>query len=222
MKFTTFAIALAAAPSVNAFVQNPNPRVKTALPGYLDNLVAVLAPPKKGITNYLDGVATAPARVGGAGIGNYLDSINKECDGGQPTTKCAEAITDYMGALTTGDAPASSAAAGAKAIGSYLDNLASQASSHHGGAGIPSYLTTVPTAPARAGGAGIPVYLNVLNGANGSSSPAQSAPAVKVSKSQHYYLVGLTKGHESTWWRKFAVGIDLSFIDQDQPFFLNQ
>ncbi|WP_208103105.1 hypothetical protein, partial [Escherichia coli] len=77
-----------------------------------------------GITNYLDGVATAPARAGGAGIGNYLDSINKECDTVQPTTKCAEAITDYMGALSSGDAPASSASAGAKAIGSYLDNLA--------------------------------------------------------------------------------------------------
>ena len=89
-----------------------------------------------------------------------------------------------MGALSSGDAPASSAAAGAKAIGSYLDNLASQASTHHGGAGIPSYLSSVATAPARAGGAGIPIYLNVLNGqsANGSSAPTKSAPAVKVSK----------------------------------------
>jgi hypothetical protein len=110
-----------------------------------------------------------------------LDSINKECDTVQPTTKCAEAITDYMGALSSGDAPASSASAGAKAIGSYLDNLASQASTHQGGAGIQSYLSTVATAPARAGGAGIPVYLNVLNGANGSTAPTKSAPAVKVS-----------------------------------------
>jgi hypothetical protein len=183
MKFTTFAIALAAAPRANAFVQNPNAHVKTALQGYLDNL-GVAAPPKRGITNYLDGVATAPARVGGAGIGNYLDSINKECDTAQPTTKCAEAITDYMGALSSGDAPASSAAAGAKAIGSYLDHLANQASSYQGGAGIPSYLSTVATAPARAGGAGIPGYLNVLNSANGASVAAQSAPAVKVSDSK--------------------------------------
>jgi hypothetical protein len=182
MKFTTFAIALAAAPGANAFVQKSNAHIQTSLLGYLDNLGgAKAAPAKRGITNYLDGVATAPARAGGAGIGNYLDSINKECDTVQPTTKCAEAITDYMGALSSGDAPASSASAGAKAIGSYLDNLASQASTHQGGAGIQSYLSTVATAPARAGGAGIPVYLNVLNGANGSTAPTKSAPAVKVS-----------------------------------------
>jgi len=125
--------------------------------------------PKKGIANYLDSVATTPSRTGGAGIGNYLDSIHKACDTNQPTTKCAEAITNYMGALSNGAASPSSASEGANAIGSYLDHLAG-ASSHSGGAGILSYLSTVATSPSRTGGGGITSYLNgahLVNGASG-------------------------------------------------------
>lgn len=127
MKFATFAIALIAAPGVTAFVPSSNSaaRIQTSLPSYLDDLSAKAAPPKKGITSYLDTVSKAPARKGGAGIGNYLntvatgpvrtggagiinylDSINQECDVIQPdNTKCAEAISDYMGALSSGQAP---------------------------------------------------------------------------------------------------------------------
>ena len=127
MKFATFAIALIAAPGVTAFVPaaSNSVRTQTSLPSYLDDLSAKAAPPKKGITSYLDTVSKAPARKGGAGIGNYLntvatgpvrtggagiinylDSINQECDVIQPdNTKCAEAISDYMGALSSGQAP---------------------------------------------------------------------------------------------------------------------
>ena len=59
-----------------------------------------------GITAYLSTVATSPVRVGGAGIYSYLDSVSQACDAVAPdTTACAEAISDYMGALSTGDAP---------------------------------------------------------------------------------------------------------------------
>ena len=107
MKFATFAIALFAAPGIDAFVPESSARTTTSLPSYLDDLSAKkAAPPRKGITSYLDTVSTGPVRTGGAGIINYLDTINQECDAFQPdTTKCAEAISDYMGALSSGHAP---------------------------------------------------------------------------------------------------------------------
>ena len=195
--YASFATAFAGCSSLgaNAFVQPPsssNSNVcaaqmissKTSLLGYLDNLGGTtMTKPKKGIANYLDSVATTPSRTGGAGIGNYLDSIHKACDTNQPTTKCAEAITNYMGALSNGAASPSSASEGANAIGSYLDHLAG-ASSRSGGAGIPSYLSTVATSPSRTGGGGITSYLNGAHLVNGASDPrnTKSAPAVKVSK----------------------------------------
>lgn len=196
--YAAFAIAFAGCLlGANAFVQPPssNSNVcaariidtsKTSLLGYLDNLGgATTTKPKKGIANYLDSVATTPSRTGGAGIGNYLDSIHKACDTNQPTTKCAEAITNYMGALSNGAASPSSASEGANAIGSYLDHLAgASSSSHSGGAGIPSYLSTVATSPSCTGGGGITSYLNGAHLVNGSSAPrnTKSAPAVKVRK----------------------------------------
>lgn len=126
MKFATLAIALFAASGVNAFVADPNARAKTSLLSYLDDLGAkAKAAPRKGIANYLDTVSTAPVRAGGAGITSfvstvatnsnraagggitsYLDTINQACDAIQSdTTKCAEAISDYMGALSSGEAP---------------------------------------------------------------------------------------------------------------------
>lgn len=59
-----------------------------------------------GITSYLNTVLTSPTRAGGAGIGSYLDSIHQACDAIQPdTTKCSEAISDYMSAVSSGAAP---------------------------------------------------------------------------------------------------------------------
>lgn len=126
MKFATIAFALFAAPGIDAFVPESSARFTTSLPSYLDDLSAKkAASPRKGISSYLDTVSTAPARAGGAGIGNYLnsvstgpvrtggagisnylDTVNQACDSFQPdTTKCAEAISDYMGALSSGHAP---------------------------------------------------------------------------------------------------------------------
>ena len=191
MKFATLAIASIAASGASAFVQN-SPSTsrcsKTSLPSYLDDIGAPTMSGGSGIANYLDSVPSSSARTGGAGIGSYLDSIAVECNGVTgPSPQCAEAITDYMTAISSGDAPTSSASEGAAAIGNYLDNLASQASARMGGAGIQSYLSTVATAPERVGGAGIGNYLdsvggvNGVNGVNGSVVPSQSAPAVKVS-----------------------------------------
>ena len=59
-----------------------------------------------GITSYLSTVATNPVQTGGAGIGSYLDSITQACDAVQADkSECAEAISDYMSALSSGDAP---------------------------------------------------------------------------------------------------------------------
>ena len=209
--YAAFVIAFASCSSLgaNAFVQPPlsNSNVcdarmidksVTSLLGYLDNLGGTtMTKPKKGIANYLDSVATTPSRTGGAGIGNYLDSIHKACDTNQPTTKCAEAITNYMGALSNGAASPSSASEGANAIGSYLDHLAAGASSHSGGAGIPSYLSTVATNPSRTGGGGITSYLNGAHLVNGASAPrnTNSAPAVKVSK--FHYGSSIEMDHEN-------------------------
>ena len=51
------------------------------------------------------GALTSSTQLSGAGIGSYLDSISDACDAVQSTTECAEAISDYMGALSSGDAP---------------------------------------------------------------------------------------------------------------------
>ena len=57
-----------------------------------------------GITSYLSSVPANSARMGGAGIGSYLDSIHQACDA-HPTSECAQAITSYLDALSTGAAP---------------------------------------------------------------------------------------------------------------------
>ncbi len=184
MKFATLAIAsIAAASGANAFVQNSPATTarssKTSLPSYLDDIGAPAnSGGSSGIANYLDSIPSTPNQLSGAGFVSYLDSIALECNGAAgPSAPCAEAITDYMTAVSSGDAPSSSE--GAAAIGNYLDHLASQASTLSG-AGIQSYLSTVATAPERMGGAGIGNYLDGV-GVNGSVVPSQSAPAVKVS-----------------------------------------
>ena len=178
MKFTTIAFAMAVASGANAFVQN-SPRVKTSsIQGYLDDISGSTSSPKKGIVNYLDSIPTTPTRTAGAGIGSYLDSVNQACNGASaPTSECADAITDYMGALSTGDEPASSAKEGAQTIGNYLDSMLKR-NVLQGGPGIPTYLSTVATGPERAGGAGIANYLDSVPSA---SALTASAPAVKVS-----------------------------------------
>lgn len=176
MKFT-IAIAIASASSSTAFVQNSRIQKISSIQGYLDDIGGgAPSPNKNGITNYLDSIPSQPTRTAGAGIGSYLDNVNQACDA-TPTSECAEAITDYMGALSTGDEPASSTVQGAQTIGNYLDNMLKR-NVLQGGPGITSYLDAVATAPERQGGAGIGNYLDSVPSV---TAITNSAPAVKVS-----------------------------------------
>ena len=59
-----------------------------------------------GISSYLNTVPSNPVRMAGTGMSSYLDSVNQACDAAQPDTSgCAEAISEYVGALSTGAAP---------------------------------------------------------------------------------------------------------------------
>lgn len=198
MKFTTSVLALAVASTTEAFVQKSSSgRVsKTSIAGYLDALTPTATAP--GIS-YLDGMPASSGRAGGAGLGSYLDNVNVACDGGAPTV-CADAITEYMGALSTGQEPASSSAKGAEAIGNYLDFLAGgldeaeavfksemeQVQGSSSDAGMQSYTSTVAAAPARVGGPGLGNYLDGMK-SSASSAIGQSAPAVKVSSFRYVW-----------------------------------
>ena len=58
-----------------------------------------------GIHSYLASVPSNSARLGGAGFAGYLDGIGQACDAVQPdNTACAEAVSDYTSALSSGDA----------------------------------------------------------------------------------------------------------------------
>ena len=180
MKFATAAITIAATSSgANAFVHNsPSPaKSSSSIQGYLDDLNGGASTPKQGIANYLDSIIpSTPTRAAGAGISSYLDTVNQVCDA-TPTSECADAITDYMGALSSGYAPASSTTEGASTIGNYLDNMLKR-NILQGGPGMTNYLSTVTTGPERDGGAGISSYLDSVPSA---SSLGPSAPAIKVS-----------------------------------------
>ena len=82
----------------------------------------------------------------------------------EPTAKCAEAITYYMDALSTGNAPAASSGAAAQKIGGYLDNLASGGSSRAGGSGIQNYLAAIGSSSAIQGSASaVKSYLDAMS-----------------------------------------------------------
>lgn len=109
----------------------------------------------------------------------------------EPTAKCAEAITNYMDALSTGNAPAASSGAAAQKIGGYLDNLASGGSfSRAGGSGIQNYLSAIGSSTAILGSASaVKSYLDAM------SSGATAAPAAPAVKS---YLDNVSSGATST------------------------
>ena len=74
---------------------------------YLDDMssgAASVPTSGAGIANYISSLPVTVSRVGGAGIGSYLDGIHQACDA-HPTSECAQAITSYMDALSTGAAP---------------------------------------------------------------------------------------------------------------------
>ena len=60
-----------------------------------------------GITSHVAGLGSA-TQLSGAGISSYLDSVNHACDTslqGDTTLQCADAISNYASALSSGDAP---------------------------------------------------------------------------------------------------------------------
>ncbi len=181
MKFTATAIAFIAASGANAFVPTSQSRSSsTALSvSYLEQLAGSNASPAASVKSYLDSIPAPVTRVAGAGFTSYLDTVAQGCDAVQPIEQCAEAITDYMSAISNGaaDPVAESPAVGAQVIGNYLDHLASQATVISG-AGIASYLDSVPSTPSRVGGPGMSNYIDSVVGGS-TSSPAPSAPAVK-------------------------------------------
>lgn len=100
--------------------------------GAVETMVAdvsngTVSPPTSGggIANYLSALPVTSVRAGGAGIQshvgalpsssqlsgagipNYLDSVNQACDASSSasTSECAQAISDYASALSSGDAP---------------------------------------------------------------------------------------------------------------------
>lgn len=181
MKFSTAAALIATAGSATAFAPNQKASIRTALSAsYLEQLAGPKTPHRptsgSGISNYLDSVPSSANRVGGAGIGSYLDSVNSACNTIVPTDQCAEAISDYMSAVSNGVAQPEANNVAAQTIGNYLDNLAGSAPSRQGGAGIQSYLSTVPTGSSLQGGSGIHSYQDTVAS---NSAVSSSAPAVK-------------------------------------------
>eukprot|EP00984_Skeletonema_dohrnii_P029288 scaffold19766_cov50-Skeletonema_dohrnii-CCMP3373.AAC.1 len=131
MKFTSSVIALVAASGANAFVlPTTQTQSTTALSAsYLEQLGGAQKSPAAGVKSYLDSIPAPVTRVAGSGFTSYLDTVAKGCDAVQPVEECAEAITNYMSAVSSGaaDPVAESPSAGAQVIGNYLDHLASQA-----------------------------------------------------------------------------------------------
>ena len=140
---------------------------------YLDNLGGNVAsaPSGRGISSYLDTVATNPS-VSGPGIGSYTDSVGPSAAAPvaaapAPAAPVAAASSSsgtaansasYLSALNTG-----SAALGGAGISTYLDSVPTNVATT-GGAGIQSYLNSVKTNAPTAGGAGIASYTNSLGG----------------------------------------------------------
>jgi hypothetical protein len=181
MKFPAVAL-LAAAGSAAAFAPNQQCSIKTTVlsASYLEQLAGPKTPHRprngSGISNYLDSVVTSSNRMGGAGISSYLDSVNAACNTIVPTDQCAEAISGYMSAVANGAAQPEANGVAAQSIGNYLDKLASAAPNRQGGAGIQSYLSSVPTGSSLRGGAGLMTYQDTVAS---NSAVTRSAGAVK-------------------------------------------
>ena len=60
-----------------------------------------------GIATHVNGLGSA-TQLSGTGISSYLDNVNQACDTslqGDTTSQCADAISNYASALSSGDAP---------------------------------------------------------------------------------------------------------------------
>mmetsp|Transcript_5605 Transcript_5605/g.13189 ORF Transcript_5605/g.13189 Transcript_5605/m.13189 type:complete len:580 (-) Transcript_5605:255-1994(-) len=135
-----------------------------------------------GMTSYLDTVASNQAALGGAGMTSYLDTVA----GASPlssdygtSTPSAPAASVVPEPYVPPPPPAAAAAApltpapAAASTGNYMDNL-SAASSAPSGAGMTSYLDSVPTNGA-IGGAGLTSYLDSV--ASSDYTPFEAPPA---------------------------------------------
>ena len=122
-----------------------------------------------GIASYIGAFPSSPCRIGGAGFATYLSSISQECDTIQPTEECAEAITDFLGAVSSGDAPPATVADGAEAIVNYLDTI-SRPSTSLGGSGLLGHLDSL-------GGESSAI---VQSSAPATSSQSLQAPPLKI------------------------------------------
>ena len=102
MKFTATVVALAAASGANAFIfPTSQSQSSTGLfASYLQQLSSFKARPTGGIKGYLDSIPAPVKRVAGAGFTSYLDTVAKGCDTVQPIEQCAEAMTNYMSAIS--------------------------------------------------------------------------------------------------------------------------
>ena len=61
-----------------------------------------------GIQSHVGALPSGSSQLSGAGIPSYLDSVNQACDASSQvdtTSECAQAISDYASALSSGDAP---------------------------------------------------------------------------------------------------------------------
>jgi len=163
----TYAVATGA-------VESPTPQ---AVKSYLADLStgAVTMPTTTGaIASYLStldkGAGGGPPT--GSGPVSYLDALSELCDADSRSPECTEAITDYLGALSSGKAAPSQESAAA--ITSYIDKLSS----------------TSPTAPTRGSSANaITSYLDALSAGN---IQAPSLEAVD------QYMEALSSGDVST------------------------
>jgi hypothetical protein len=145
---------------------------------YMDNLSGAStakAPSGRGMTSYLDTVPTNAA-VGGAGMTSYADSM------GVGTTPFESYSPFEIPVASAASAPAVSApyipytpaepAAPVANGGNYMDNLSGASNIQAPrGAGMTSYLDTVPT-NAAVGGAGMASYLSNV----GAAAPAEYTP----------------------------------------------
>ena len=109
---TSGAAEAPAAPAVQEYLSDVSSGA-TSVPTSGSGIASYLS--AMGSASALSGGAGIPTHVGslasgnqlsGAGITGYLDVISQACDAAQPnTSECAEAISDYVGAVSSGDAP---------------------------------------------------------------------------------------------------------------------
>ena len=104
----TSGAAAPSAPAVKSLFESVsagNTPTGAGISNYLSSLPVSSTVGGAGIASHIASLPSSSYRAGGAGLVNYLDGIGQACDGVKPTSECAEAVSDYMSALSSGDAP---------------------------------------------------------------------------------------------------------------------